>query len=391
MLLIPTSDWLGHPFPQRLNHIFERMGTRNEIDVLRFNFLKENNFNTKLNIINMNEFKLKNLPLYYLTNSLNIFNTINKLIQKNNYNVVVISNLLAGYIPSKIIKKIPLIFDLSDYFPTIGAGFAFNVNSPFGQISETVLEQIFLRTLKNVTATITCSDALKYYLKMNGINNSFKISNGVSDIFFNDSNKNNCDYKKNYFGNSIIVGYIGSIEFWIDMHPLLKALKILKNKYDIKLLLIGSNLRSKSSSVIKKYIKTLDLEDLIVWKGFIPHEKVPNYIDVMDICTIPFNSKDPATYYSTPNKLFEYFSRGKPVISTSIPEIIKNYSDYVDIADTESEYEKAIEKIIENKNFYIKAGPEKIKIAKNNSWEKITYKYEACIEKVIDNWGKKYD
>jgi len=39
ILLIPSSDYLGHPFPQRHNHIFERIhdGKDFEVHIVRFN------------------------------------------------------------------------------------------------------------------------------------------------------------------------------------------------------------------------------------------------------------------------------------------------------------------------------------------------------------------
>jgi hypothetical protein len=38
IVLIPSSDYLGHPFPQRHNHIFERLhdGKEFEVHVVKF-------------------------------------------------------------------------------------------------------------------------------------------------------------------------------------------------------------------------------------------------------------------------------------------------------------------------------------------------------------------
>jgi len=41
VLLVPSSDYLGHPFPQRHNQIFERLhdGEGFEVHVVRFIFI----------------------------------------------------------------------------------------------------------------------------------------------------------------------------------------------------------------------------------------------------------------------------------------------------------------------------------------------------------------
>ena len=49
MLLIPSSDYLGHPFPQRHNQIFERLhdGKEFEVHVVRFGFFGKPKLKTK--------------------------------------------------------------------------------------------------------------------------------------------------------------------------------------------------------------------------------------------------------------------------------------------------------------------------------------------------------
>ena len=68
-----------------------------------------------------------------------------------------------------------------------------------------------------------------------------------------------------------------------------------------------------------------------------PHEEVPNYISAFDVGTIPFDLSNPTAYYSAPNKMWEYLSQKRPVISTPVPEVVHN-SDCVMTALTPEDY-----------------------------------------------------
>jgi len=379
-LLIPTSDWLCHPFPQRLNHIFERIANNNEVHVIRFKLYKGKERDTNLIVHEINDHKVENLALYYFINSGILFKMIKELTSTYNFDNVVISNLLAGYITTKAVRPdIPIIFDLSDHFPSIGAGFYLKPQSSLGSIAEAFLEEILIKTLNNVKLTITCSDKLINYCRSRKINNVKKVTNGVSEIFFKKTTKSK-NIKKIYdLSDKLVIGYLGSIEFWLELAPLLKAVKILRKKYNIKFLLIGNKLQSKKLNNICNKIKRLGIEENILWLDFIPYNEVPVYIDCMDICTIPFNLKYPTVYYSTPNKLLEYFARGKPVISSRIPEFINRYKNLIEFAETPAEYIKAINKIVkedlqENNNSELR-----INIAKNFTWDNLANKYESYL------------
>ena len=285
---------------------------------------------------------------------------------------------------SAIGNKIPLIFDLSDHFPSSGAGYYFELESFLGKMATFTLEKLLRMTLKKISLTVTCSHMLQRYVKRLGIKNVQVVPNGVSK-FFLDGEYDPKFIREKYDLNGVVVGYIGSIEFWLNLHPLLESVSHLAKSFDIKLLLIGSKLRTATAENIRRKIKRLGIEKHTVWLDFIPHHEVPNYIAAMDVCTIPFNPNNPTAYYSAPNKLLEYLALGKTVISSYIPEIILTAKDYVSLAETPEDYTKIIKDYVNESSKYLKIAEEGKKFASQFTWERMTNKYEKILKTVLSN------
>lgn len=381
--MVPTTDWLGHPFPSRLHHIFEKIADRHEVHVLRFAFYPEKKLETKLVVHEINDVKSKNLGLYYVTNAHKHFSAVYKIARENCVDVVVISNLLAGFVAAEAVsRRFKTVFDLSDHFPSSGAGYYFDVNSVYGKLATFCLEKMLKVTLKCVDSTVTCSHILRDYVKRLGIGNVCTIPNGVDDFFFS---KNDGDEVRQRYGldGCVTVGYIGSIEFWTDMSPLMRAIQILNGNHDVKLFLIGGGLRTETARRVYQKVESLKIKKNVVWLDFVPYHEVPKYIAAMDICTIPFNHRHPTAYYSAPNKLLEYLALGKPVITTPLPEIELTAKKHVNFAVTTEEYVNAIEGYIDNPERYKKLGEQGRRLAAGLTWTKISQEYERLLREVM--------
>jgi len=383
ILVVPTSDWLGHPFPSRLHHIFEKIAQHNEVHVLRFPFYPTAKLETSLIVHESGNLKTNNLAQYYVVNAFKHYNSVCRIVKENQFDVVVISNLLSGYMAAKAVgNRAKMVFDLSDHFPSSGAGYYFNMDSFPGRAVTFGLEQLLKATLRQVDHTVTCSHALQDYVTKLGIGNVSVIPNGVDNFFF----KNNPakDIQTKYgLCNCVTVGYLGSVEFWLHLAPLLKAIQVLSKDYDVKLILVGGKLRTGFVQNTNEMIERLGIKDNVLWLDFVPYSEVPNYVGAMNICTIPFRVDHPTAFYSAPNKLWEYLALGKKVIATPIPEIVKTAKHLVDFAETTEDYVTAIER-------YIKIGADetqKIEHAKNQAmqytWDNMAQKYENLLSKVV--------
>jgi len=77
------------------------------------------------------------------------------------------------------------------------------------------------------------------------------------------------------------------------------------------------------------------------------YEELPAYIAGWDVATLPFARND-ATRFISPTKTPEYLAAGKPVVSTSIRDVVRPYGQQglARIADTAPAFAAAIEAAI---------------------------------------------
>lgn len=83
----------------------------------------------------------------------------------------------------------------------------------------------------------------------------------------------------------------------------------------------------------------------LYWLGQRDYSVLPNYCRAFDICMMPF-ALNAATEYINPTKALEYFATGRPVISTPVKDVVRQYSDMVDIVKTADEFISAAERVL---------------------------------------------
>jgi len=64
---------------------------------------------------------------------------------------------------------------------------------------------------------------------------------------------------------------------------------------------------------------------------------LPRILKGSDICLMPF-AQNEATRYISPTKTLEYMATHRPIVSTSIPDVVRFYSDIVYLADTAEQF-----------------------------------------------------
>jgi glycosyltransferase involved in cell wall biosynthesis len=71
------------------------------------------------------------------------------------------------------------------------------------------------------------------------------------------------------------------------------------------------------------------------------YEDLPRILKGSDVCLMPFAQND-ATRYISPTKTLEYMATHRPIVSTSIPDVKRFYSDIVYLADSPEEFVQQI-------------------------------------------------
>ena len=390
-MVIPPYDWLGYPYiPTRYTHIFQRIGQHDEVHVLRFRFTEGKRTRTHITIHEMDDHRFTNLAVYYVANAGKHYEKVNSLINENNIDVVVNSNLLAAYVAAKAVgNRANIVFDLCDHFPSSAAGYYFNVQSLLGKIAMLSLEKLLKKNLGHAHHVVTPSHELCRYVETIGFEGPVSLMpNGVDDFFLERKfNSEGERIREQYgLGDSLVIGYLGSIEFWLHMSPLLSAIKQLKRKYDIKLLIVGSRLRTNATNEIRRQLRSLRIEERVVWPDrFVSYHDVPFWISAMDICTIPFNCSHPTAYYSAPIKLLEYLALEKPVFSTPVPEVLAVAKNCVSSVLTADDYRKEIRSYIKDPTDYLRKGKEGKLIAERYTWTRIAKEYGELLRRLERN------
>ena len=71
----------------------------------------------------------------------------------------------------------------------------------------------------------------------------------------------------------------------------------------------------------------------LFWMGGRDYSVLPNYCAAFDVCMMPF-AMNASTQYINPTKGLEYMATGRPVISTPVKDVVRQYSDIVSIVKT---------------------------------------------------------
>ena len=355
VLLVPSSDYLGHPFPQRHNQIFERLhdGKNFEVHVARFTLFEEPRLKSKTIVHELEGRKTGHVASYSLVNMFSHVNQIRQIIRKEGIDVVVMSNLSAPFAYDMLdtISHLgtPTIFDLPDYYPTSATGYLFDVSKLPGRLITGTFDFMLRYMVRRSTVVTVASGALQRYARQVGAPNVLHIPNGIAECFLNLNNRSGLRQKFGYEEEDLVVGYIGTLEFWLDMRSLINGIALARGKgFPVKLLIIGGKLYTKYSNKVSDWIREKNLENHARLLDFVPYEEVPKFIVEFDVGTIPFAVSNPTAYYSAPNKMWEYFSQKKPVIATPIPEVLNN-SDCVLTALTPEDYQRSFSMIAEKR------------------------------------------
>jgi len=164
-----------------------------------------------------------------------------------------------------------------------------------------------------------------------------------------------------------IVGYYGVIDERIDLDLLHKCAKKLPN---VSFVMIGPLAKIENTDLPK--------ENNIHYLGMKSYDELPNYLKAFDIAMMPFSLND-ATKYISPTKTLEYMAAGKPIISTKVTDVVRDYSENIALIENESEFCDAIETLLAKD--HIQMQMEYKKILEKTSWDSTADKMESIIKK----------
>jgi len=125
-------------------------------------------------------------------------------------------------------------------------------------------------------------------------------------------------------GNAPVVGFVGGFQLWHGLDRLVESFaQVLQEVPQAKLLLVGDG---PARAVVEQKIAELGVESGVIITGFIPQERVPEMLAVVDVAVIPYPQLPQELWFS-PLKLYEYMAAGKAIVASNsgqIAEVIQN-------------------------------------------------------------------
>ena len=132
-------------------------------------------------------------------------------------------------------------------------------------------------------------------------------------------------------------------------HPRIGFFGVLDERLDIELLRGAAELRPDYHFVMIGPVVKIDPADLpkrdnIHYLNGKDYKELPAYLAGWDVAMMPF-ARNESTKFISPTKTPEYLAAGRPVVSTSIRDVVRPYGemDMVRIADTPEEFASAID------------------------------------------------
>jgi glycosyltransferase involved in cell wall biosynthesis len=156
------------------------------------------------------------------------------------------------------------------------------------------------------------------------------------------------------------LGYIGVIDERLD-YDLLRSLA--SAHPDASIVMIGP--------VLKVDPVLLPIMPNVYYLGARDYSVLPEYLAGIDVCLMPFALND-ASRFINPTKTLEYLASGRPVISTPIRDVVRQFQDEVRICDA-SQFPEEVRRILAGDRPNPLAGLQR---AHDSSWEETVARME---------------
>ncbi len=271
ILVIPTTDWIRHPVPNRLNFIFDILAEKHEVYVLHFGlkrFANQQPRETKCHLEPAGCIGAEDPSLYYMLNFPCHVRRIMSIIKERRIDVILSSNILPSFAAN--FAGVPIVFDYLDHLEESAS--IYYPGSALGEVVKSVVSSITKFNLRNARSAITITHELSDFLSGLGLKDITVIVNGADCNILRPLPQEQA--KRSLGLTGTVLGYVGSLEHWVDLETAVTALP----KINATLLVVGPGLFTDYGDKIKDLANELGVENKIVFTGAVPDEKLSPYI-----------------------------------------------------------------------------------------------------------------
>ena len=156
------------------------------------------------------------------------------------------------------------------------------------------------------------------------------------------------------------------------------ALEFKNDKYkNLKLLIVGDG---DAYPDLQDIVEEHDLSVNVILAGRKPYKEIPEFLAASDICILPAYPNEEIMQDIVPIKIYEYMAMGKPVITTKLPGVMKEFGEDNGI----SYVGKPSDVLVKASKIDITAeGRKARRFAEDNDWNKITDEFENILGGLI--------
>jgi glycosyltransferase involved in cell wall biosynthesis len=239
------------------------------------------------------------------------------------------------------------------------------------------------KTLSQADKVLVINDKLKDYVIEAGVplEHVRVLRAGVDVEQFNLTDNGNIIRKR--YGlkeDDIVLFFMGWLYHFSGLKEVAQQLAETKDDR-LKLLIVGEgDAYNELQQIQQKY----NLKEKLILTGRKPYQEIPAFIAASDICLLPAYPNEKIMQDIVPIKMYEYMTMGKPVISTELPGIIREFGEdngVVYVSKPEDAIEKAVG-LIQGGSLK-ELGARARSFAKRYSWDNITDEFEKILEEVI--------
>ena len=394
ILVVQDTDWLKRG-PHQQHHLMDRLSLRgHEVRVIDYELLwrtegkKEwysrrhvfcnvSKIDDRANITVIRPGIVKIPVMDKISMVFTYKREINRQIQEFNPDVIVSGEILTTYLLLKAAKKnnIPLVYlEIDETFRLVP-----------GKLLQTIAKLLEKKSPRNADRVVTINEKLKEYAIKMGADpaETYVVRAGIDLKRYNPITDGGEIRKRYGIGkNDLVLFFLGWLYHFSGLKEVaLELTEIKEKKTPIKLLIVGDG---DAFDGLQKIRENSRLNGQIILTGKQPYESIPSFIAASDICLLPAYPTEKTMHNIVPIKMYEYMAMGKPVISTKLPGVMKEFGDdhgviYVD--EPEDVLEKAIELLAKGR--IVEHGLKARQYVVRNSWDAVVNEFEWIVEEVI--------
>jgi UDP-galactopyranose mutase len=173
-------------------------------------------------------------------------------------------------------------------------------------------------------------------------------------------------------------------------HPRLGFFGVIDERFDIELLDAVAKRRPDwqfimIGPIVKIQPDSLPRHSNIHYLGSKKYEELPSYLSNWDIALLLF-ARNESTRFISPTKTPEYLAAGKPVISTSIQDVVRPYGELnlVSIADGPDDFVRAAEQFLTKSHEQTDWLNRVDHFLANISWDKTWHQMSELIDRAVE-------